>query len=264
MDAVIISDQSDVLANRGEISEVFPFASVTKLFASYATLIAVERHLTDLDAPAGPATVRHVLGHASGLPFAEGAVMSEPGTRRVYSNKGIEVLGEKVAEDVGMPFSEWMEETVLEPLGLSSILIEGSPAYSGEGNAEDLAAFARELMHPTLVSAEMMAEATTRSFGELSGVLPGFGRQKDNAWGLGFEIRSNKDPHWLHESFSPATFGHFGQSGSFLWVDPEIGLSGVYLGDTNFSDAHKKFWPELTKAMRDKEIPEIYLEDFAD
>ena len=149
-----------------------------------------------------------------------------------------------------MDFQEWIEETVLEPLGLSSILIEGTPAHSGVGNAEDLAAFSRELLAPTLVSQESYEEATSLSFGELTGVLPGYGRQKNNAWGLGFEIRADKSPQWLAESFSPRAFGHFGQSGSFLWVDPDAQLAGVYLGDENFGQKHIDMWPGLTEKMR--------------
>lgn len=250
MDAVILSSVDKVIKTRGQIAQDFPFASVTKLFATYATLVAVDRHLVSLDDEAGPATVRHLLGHASGLPLNDGATLAEPGTRRIYSNKGIEVLGDHVAGRVGMEFQEWIEETVLEPLGLSSILIEGTPAHSGVGNAEDLAAFSRELLAPTLVSQESYEEATSLSFGELTGVLPGYGRQKNNAWGLGFEIRADKSPHWLAESFSPRAFGHFGQSGSFLWVDPDAQLAGVYLGDENFGQKHIDMWLGLTEKMR--------------
>ena len=48
----------------------------------------------------------------------------------------------------------WIEETIAEPLGLTSLTVEGSPAYSGYAHAEDLMLFARELSHPTLISAE--------------------------------------------------------------------------------------------------------------
>lgn len=250
MEAVILSSVDKVIRNRGDIERNFRFASVTKLFAAYAALIAVDRHLLDLDEEAGPATVRHLLGHASGLPFDEGGPVSEPGRRRVYSNMGIEVLGEHIETKVGTSIQSWIEQTVLEPLGLSSILIEGSPAHSGEGNAVDLSAFGRELLEPTLIPEELLAEATSPSFGKLSGILPGYGRQQDNAWGLGFEIRATKDPHWLGATFSPSAFGHFGQSGSFLWVDPEVQLTGVYLGDEDFGQKHKDLWPGLTDRMR--------------
>ena len=58
-------------------------------------------------------------------------------------------------------------------------------------------------------------------FPGLVGVLPGFGRMDPNDWGLGFELRDAKSPHWTGARNSPRTFGHFGGSGTFLWVDPE-------------------------------------------
>lgn len=250
MNAIILSSVDKVIRKSGETDQNFALASVTKLFAAYAALIAVDRHLVDLDEEAGPATVRHLLGHTSGLPFEGEKTVSEPGKRRIYSNVGFDVLGEHIAGKVGVSFQEWIEETVLEPLALSSILIEGSPADSGEGNADDVLAFGRELLSPTLLSEELYEEATSTSFGDLSGVLPGYGRQENNAWGLGFEIKAQKRPHWLGESFSPSAFGHFGQSGSFLWVDPEAQLTGAYLGEEKFGKTHIEKWPGLTDKMR--------------
>ena len=57
------------------------------------------------------------------------------------------------------------------------------------------------------------------------GVLPGFGRMEPNDWGLGLELRDGKHPHWTGAHNSPGTFGHFGRSGTFLWVDPERRLA---------------------------------------
>ena len=34
------------------------------------------------------------------------------------------------------------------------------------------------------------------------------------------EIRGTKAPHWSAPWSSPETFGHFGRSGTLLWVDP--------------------------------------------
>ena len=68
----------------------------------------------------------------------------------------------------------------------------------------------------------MHAEATTVQFPGLDGVLPGYGVQRPNDWGLGFEIRDSKSPHWTGARNSAATYGHFGQSGSFIWADPEL------------------------------------------
>lgn len=254
MDAVILSSPDNIIDSRGDISQIYPYASITKLFAAYATLIAHERGLVDYEEEEGGITIRHLLGHASGLPFGEGASLAEPGHRRIYSNRGFNVLGERMSEALGRPFTEWIDEEVLMPLGLTSVLIEGSPADSGEGNAEDLATFGRELLNPTLVSEETLEEATHVSFGQLPGVLPGFGRQANNAWGLGFEIKAEKSPHWLSDSFPASTFGHFGQSGSFLFVDREEGLVGGYVGDRPFGKWHAKMWPILTESMHEGKI----------
>ena len=75
-------------------------------------------------------------------------------------------------------------------------------------------------------------------------MLPGFGRQPHCDWGLGFEIRDSKEPHWTGSRNSPRTFGHFGRSGSFLWVDPDAGLACVAIADRDFGDwARQAAWP---------------------
>lgn len=242
---------SGSLALTNDADAIYPFASVTKLVAAYAMLVAVDRDHIGLDDPAGPATLRHVLAHASGLSFDAGPAVTEPGKRRIYSNYGIEVAGEAVANATGTRIQEWIEDVVLIPLGMSTTLIEGSPAYSGEGSVRDLLTFAQEVLSPTLVSETLIAEATRVQFPGLAGILPGYGTQRPNDWGLGFEIRAHKTPHWIHDSFPPHTIGHFGQSGSFLWIDRKARIAGTFLGEKPFSAEHKAMWPELTRQMRE-------------
>lgn len=246
--AVLVSDADGVLDSYGEIDTSFRWASVTKLLAGMATLVAAERGMLGLDDPAGPedATVRHLLAHASGLPFEDGAVLQSPGRRRVYSNLGIETLGSYVGEQVGRDFDVWIEETVLHPLGMSTVFVDGSPAHAATGSAADLAILGRECLRPTLIGSELFAEATSAVYPELAGVLPGFGRQDPNTWGLAFEIRGEKSPHWTGSRNSPQTFGHFGQSGSFLWVDPQAGITTAFLGGKNFSSWAAELWPRLS------------------
>ncbi|MFC7407222.1 serine hydrolase domain-containing protein [Georgenia alba] len=248
---VVVTDSDGTLERYGETSRSFRWASVTKLASALAALVAVRRGMVRLDEPAGPegSTVRHLLAHASGLPFDSGAALSAPGKRRVYSNLGIEVLAEHVAEATGVDFADWAEETVLTPLGMSSVILEGSPAHGASGSADDLALLGRELLAPTLLDEALFAEATSVVYPGLSGVLPGFGRQEHNDWGLGFEIRDHKSPHWTGTHGSPRTFGHFGQSGSFLWVDPDAGLAAAFLGDGAFGDWAVQTWPVLNDAI---------------
>ena len=239
-----------VLHESGDVDEIFPFASVTKPIVAWSALVAVDRGLLDLDAPAGApapdgATIGHLLSHSSGIAADSDERRASPGTRRIYSNRGIEILGQWLQEATGTPLETWVETTVLEPLGMASVLIPGSPAHSGEGSARDLSLFARELASPRLVSPALAERACAPVLPELDGVLPGYGRQVPNAFGLGVEVRGAKSPHWTGKGNSPQTFGHFGQSGSFMWVDPVAERQAVFLGAEPFGQVHRKTWPAL-------------------
>jgi CubicO group peptidase (beta-lactamase class C family) len=248
--AAAVVSGNGIVASRGDRDRAVRWASVTKLLVAYAGLVAAEEGVLDLDEPAGPlgATVRHLLAHASGLPFEGEVPIGRPGERRIYSNTGIEVFATHVAERAGMPFADYQREGVLTPLGLRGTLA-GSPAHSFDGSLADLARFAQELLAPRLVAGETLAEATSVQFPGLDGVLPGIGRQTPNDWGLGFEIRDAKRPHWTGGANSPATYGHFGGSGTFLWVDPEREIALCVLTDREFGDWALAAWPALSDAV---------------
>ena len=222
----------------------FAWASVTKLATAVAVLVAAEEGIVALDDPAGPpgSTLRHLLAHASGLPFEGDTPLVQPGTRRIYSNGGIELAAEHVAAAAEMPFAEYFEGVWRFPLG-------GSPAYGVEAPLESLVAVALELLSPSRLAAETLAEAAAVQFPGLAGVLPGFGRQEPNDWGLGLELRDGKSPHWTGARNSPGTFGHFGRAGGFLWVDPGAGVALACLTDLDFGDWAKDAWPELADAV---------------
>jgi CubicO group peptidase (beta-lactamase class C family) len=248
--AVVGSDGA-ALATVGPMAREFRLASVTKLLTAYATLIAVEEGAVEWDQPAGPpgSTVRHLVAHTSGLAFDEHKAMAEPGKRRLYSNAGFEELADAVHEASGIPFAEYLTEAVLEPLGMTSSRLAGTAGAGAVSTCDDLALFAAELQAPTLVSPTTLDEAVTVAFPGLAGVLPGYGYQKENDWGLGFELRDHKSPHWTGKQSSPRTFGHFGQSGTFLWVDPEAGVAAVALTDRDFGQWAIDAWPAFTDAV---------------
>src|SRR5207249_7695619 len=158
---------------RGPPDRVLRWASLTKLVTALAALVAAEEGVIDLDEPAGPegSTVRHLLAHASGLPFEPGAPAGRPAQRRVYSNVGFETLADHIAARADMPFADYLAAGVLQPLGLQAEL-RGSPAADLHGSLDDLVILARELQRPTLVAPETLAEATTVQFPGLAGVLP--------------------------------------------------------------------------------------------
>jgi CubicO group peptidase (beta-lactamase class C family) len=248
--AVGVTRERELVGTRGTVGADFPWASVTKLATALAALVAAEEGAIELDEPAGPpgSTVRHLLAHASGLPPEAGPPIAKPGTRRIYSNAGFETLAATLAARAEMPFADYLRQAVLEPLGLSARL-EGSPASGISGSLDDLLALGRELLAPTVIAAETLAEATEVAFSGLAGVLPGFGRMEPNDWGLGFELRDAKAPHWTGARNSPRTYGHFGQSGSFLWVDPEARVACACLSDGRFGDWAKDAWPRLSDAV---------------
>lgn len=233
-------------AAHGPSDAVLRWASITKLLTGLAVLVAVEEGSVDLDEPAGPegSTVRHLLSHASGLPPDEGPPLMPPERRRIYSNAGIERAASLVGERAAMPFPEYLQAAVVGPLGLAGEL-RGSPAWGYRGPLDDLLALGRELLEPTLVARETLDEATSVQFPGLAGVLPSWGRMEANDWGLAFELRDRKSPHWTSAYNSPRTFGHFGAAGTFLWVDPALGCACGVLTDKEFGEWAIEVWPRF-------------------
>ncbi len=239
---------SGLAETAGPSERTFAWASVTKILTALAVWIAVEEGTTAWNDAAGPpgATLAHLLAHAAGLAPDSDAILASPGVRRIYSNRGIEVAADHVADRAGMSFGAYLEAGVIEPLGLGATRLTGSPATAASGPLVDLMRLGQELLAPTLVSANTVVQATTVAFPGLAGVLPGFGRQNPNDWGLGVEIRDDKHPHWTGTRNSPRTFGHFGQSGSFLWIDPETELVVGSLSDRPFGPWAVQAWPALS------------------
>ncbi|MEU2182190.1 serine hydrolase domain-containing protein [Streptomyces thermolilacinus] len=249
--AAVVRADGTLAGAHGPTERRFPLASVTKPLAAYAVLVAYEEGAVELEEPAGPegSTVRHLLAHTSGLAFDEHRVMAAPGTRRIYSNAGFDVLADHVAKATGIPFAEYLRQAVLEPLGMRRTALEGSAAKDGVSTVDDLVRFAAEVQAPRLLDARTVLEAMTVVHPGLTGILPGYGHQRPNDWGLGFEIRDGKSPHWTGGSSSPRTFGHFGQSGTFLWVDPDAGAACVALTDRAFGPWAIEAWPPFTDAV---------------
>jgi CubicO group peptidase (beta-lactamase class C family) len=206
------------------------WASVTKLLTGLAALVAVEEGVVELDE-----RLRRLLSHAGER-------------RRQYTNEAFDEAAELVAAGAEMPFADYLREAVLVPLGLQGSL-RGSPASEYIGPLDDVLALGRELLAPTLIAQETLDEATTVQFPGLAGVLPSWGRHEPNDWGLAFELRDHKSPHWTSAHNSPKTFGHFGRSGTFLWVDPELGAACGVLTNRDFGDWAIEAWPRFNDAV---------------
>lgn len=248
--SVAVVSNGEAVSMRGSSDREFRWASVTKPVTALAILVAAEEGTVDLDEPAGPpgSTVRHLLAHASGLPFEGREPIAKPGARRIYSTSGFDVLAELVESQAEMAFTDYLRQAVLNPLGMQAEL-RGSAGSQLFGTLNDLVRVARECLAPSVVSPETLVEAITVQFPGLSGVIPSMGRFDPNDWGLGFELRDSKPGHWSGTRPSERTFGHWGGSGTFLWVDPERDLALACLTDLEFGDWALEAWPRLSDAV---------------
>lgn len=233
----------------GDAQRVTRLASVSKPVASLGLLIAAEEGVVDLDEPAGPpgATVRHLLAHASGLPFQGSEPISPPEKRRIYSNEAFRVLAEHLARSAEMLFAEYVRAAVCAPLRIA-LDPAGDPGSGMHAALEDVLVLARELLSPTLIAQETHDEMTSVQFPGLVGVLPDLGRFEPLDWGLGVQLNT-RPPSWMGSKTSARAFGHFGGSGTFLWVDPDAGVACAALTDREFGEWAKEAWPQLSDAV---------------
>jgi CubicO group peptidase (beta-lactamase class C family) len=243
--AVAVIGADGVLGTHGDLERIFRWASLTKLLTATAVLSAVDDGDIDLYEPAGPpgATVRHLLAHASGLPFDGVAAVTRVGSRRVYSNGGFDVLGALLADRDGGTVQDSLRARVLVPLGMRATVLRDRPSQGLHGPLTDLVAFAGDLLRPAILRPATAAAMRTVAFPGLKGVLPGVGPFDPLDWGLGPELRADKSPHWTGTRNSPGTFGHFGGSGTFLWVDPALDTALVCLTDRDVGPWALQAWP---------------------
>lgn len=243
----------------GDTSQKFPLASVSKLVTGYAVLMAVEEGAFSLDDQvpgsllpsfdASP-TYRELLSHASGIGFREWEPEKPPRERRIYSSAGYEVLARALEETTEIAFADYVQQGICEPLGID-ITIEGSAGHGFSASADAMAALAQEFLKPQLLSKETLVEATSVQYPELAGIVPGYGRHDPCTWGLGFSLHGGKDPHWIGSDMPDDTAGHFGQSGTFLWIHRPTGRAAIVLTDKDFGAWAKDRWADFNNQLWD-------------
>lgn len=243
-----------VVSEAGDADRVQPIASLSKPMAAWATLVAVEEGIVTLDQPVGQpgCTLGHLLAHAGGYPFDGNEPIARPGARRIYSNTGFELAAAAVAEAADMDFAEYLRLAVFEPLDMSSSELVGSAALGVRSCSADMIRFVIEVMSPSLLTAETAADARRVHHPGLSGIVPGVGRYDHCPWGLGFEVRGDKQPHWTGTTNSPRTYGHFGGAGTMFWIDPDVDIGVIALADRKFdewSEVALRAWPTLSDAV---------------
>jgi CubicO group peptidase (beta-lactamase class C family) len=243
-----------VIDTVGDARHVQRLASLSKPMAAWAILIAVEEGAIELDQPVGQpgCTLRHLLAHAGGYPFDGPDPIAAPERTRIYSNTGFSLAAQAVEDATQIDFADYLHEAVFAPLDMTSSVLRGSAAHGVRSNLHDTCRFVAEVMRPTLIHADTAAEAERTHYPALAGIVPGVGRYERCPWGLGFEVRDAKQPHWTGANNSPRTFGHFGGSGTMFWIDPDRDLALVALADRDFDEwsvAALDAWPTLSDAV---------------
>ncbi len=131
---------------------VFEAASLSKPVFTFAVLKLVDQHKIDLDKPlvtylpgtyvtgdgrSNRITARMVLTHTTGLanevwPPDTLKLYFDPGSRFSYSGEGFLYLQHVVERITGMEFEEFIQKTVLEPLGMSQSTYAWRSSYSSQ------------------------------------------------------------------------------------------------------------------------------------
>ncbi|HEX6098219.1 MAG TPA: serine hydrolase domain-containing protein [Thermoanaerobaculia bacterium] len=111
----------------------FRVGSVSKAVTAWGVMRLVQDGRLGLDEPVlGKVTVRHLLTHTSGIDDGTGQrVVREPGTSFSYASDSYLVLQRAIETVTKRPFDAYMQEAVLQPLGMT--------ASGFDCRAEDLA-----------------------------------------------------------------------------------------------------------------------------
>ena len=85
------------------------------------------------------------------------------------------------------------------------------PGSGMHGSLDDVLALGRELLEPTVVAGETLAEMRSVQFPASSACFRTSGVSTRSIWGLGVQLNTSK-PSWMGTRTSARTFGHFGRS----------------------------------------------------
>jgi CubicO group peptidase (beta-lactamase class C family) len=286
---------------------IFDMASISKLFTAVVTMQLVERGLVDLDAPVARyipefaqngkegVTLRHVLTHTAGLPpglninpyptveerlaaiYAVG-LQADPGTRYIYSDLSLIVVGKVLERVTGKPLDRLVREGVGEPLGLrdtmhnppaslrpriaptewqeggrgliwgevhdrTSWLLGGTAGHAGVfSSAHDLAVFAQTLVNGGRYgNVRILQPESVQALWTDWNAHLGPGAQR----GLGFDMYRHS---FMGAMATPSTVGHTGFTGTSLVIDPAEDAFAILL--TNRVHPTRTWAPDIGQARR--------------
>ena len=214
-----------------------------------------------------------------------------PRTQRIYSNAGYALAADALEQATGMDYRTYVTESVLIPLemeqttfgvdvhdeavvsvkepgllGHDQQLFNGTrfrylglPQSGAFGTASDyLQLLQMTLRHGRLSSdrhllaPETAALLSTNQAGSLAGGVGDFMEWERCDWGAGFELRSDKTPHWTGTALSATAFPHFGASGTLAFADPATGTAAVILANRGTYTRwmmEPGGWPDICAAL---------------
>jgi beta-glucosidase-like glycosyl hydrolase/CubicO group peptidase (beta-lactamase class C family) len=272
------------------VDTMYDLASLTKVIATTTmAMILVDEGRLDLDKPvsafvpkfAGGArdrvTVRHLLTHSSGIDWwaplykeldskqayldriVASELVYEPGSKSVYSDLGVLLLGEVLERVAGEPLESFVRRRVLDPLGMNDTRYRPGPELlsriapteqdpwrgrivRGEvhdenafalggvaphaglfGTARDLARFAQMLLNGGVLEHRRIVSPEVVAAFTRRADVPGSSRA------LGWDTPSANSS--AGSLFSASSFGHTGFTGTSLWIDPERRLFLILLSN---------------------------------
>jgi beta-glucosidase-like glycosyl hydrolase/CubicO group peptidase (beta-lactamase class C family) len=271
-----------------QASTIYDLASLTKVVATTTTaMILVDEGKLPLDKPVRdfiPAfrggdkdavTVRHLLTHSSGVDWwaplykdlrTREAFLSRivsmdlkfaPGSKSVYSDLGVLLLGEILERVAGEPLQVFVKRRVFDPLGMqdtqyrppeallpriapteqdawrgrvvrgevhdeNAYALGGTAPHAGLfGTAPDLARFAQMLLNGGVYDHHRIVSRETIDLFTRRAGIP------DSSRALGWDTPSEGSSGGT--LLSSHAFGHTGFTGTSMWLDPERGLFIILL-----------------------------------
>ena len=282
---------------------MYDLASLTKVIAATSmAMILVEEGRLDLDQQVREGvTVRHLLTHSSGLPAVvplykeisgKAAYLERiramdliypPGSRSVYSDPGVILLGDVLEQAAGQSIDAFVRDRVFTPLGMKETMYRPPPELlpriapteidpwrgrliHGEvhdenafalggvaphaglfGTAGDLARFAQMMLNGGIVSRETIDLFTRRA-----GV-------PDSDRALGWDTKSAEGSS-AGRLFSANSFGHTGFTGTSMWIDPERKLYVILLTNRVHPTRENNLIRETRPAVADAVVRALAIE----
>jgi CubicO group peptidase (beta-lactamase class C family) len=281
-----------MLAEEGKLRLHDPVEDHLPEFRGQMVVVGEENGVRTLRKPSRPITIRDLMTHTSGLgPAAPGIgdimvrmdrtlaeacliysqqpLLFEPGTRWMYSNTGIAVLGRIIEVRSGMSFEKFLETRIFQPLGMTDThvflpaekrarlapvytvkdgrlvkagpdILGGDPLkfregakYSGPEHSLYSTAWDLAQFYQMMLNGGQWNGKrllSSASVAMMTQVHTGNLTAGHNpGTRFGLTWEVTKDPAGTLTGQSIGTFGHGGAFGTYGWVDPQKQLVGVYL-----------------------------------